>query len=231
MTRILLLRHGQASFGADDYDRLSEIGARQSRLAGRHLAAEGRSIQAVLNGSLLRQRDTARLAATEFGLRPHPLPDGGFDEYDAEALFESYLPTAVQREPTLDVPHAVIRGERRLFQLALSTVTGLWVTGAPGHRGETWDAFTSRIRAALEKSIDGCGHDDTILIATSGGVIGTIVADVMGLSGAAAMKLSWRIYNASITELGYGRSGFSLIGFNAVSHLRLSRDPALLTLR
>ena len=38
---VLLVRHGQASFGADDYDVLSETGWEQSRLLGRYLADRG----------------------------------------------------------------------------------------------------------------------------------------------------------------------------------------------
>ena len=38
---LYLIRHGQASFGTDDYDRLSDLGHEQSRLAGRHLGGQG----------------------------------------------------------------------------------------------------------------------------------------------------------------------------------------------
>ncbi len=41
VSRILLVRHGQASWGADDYDQLSPLGDEQSRVLGAALAARG----------------------------------------------------------------------------------------------------------------------------------------------------------------------------------------------
>ena len=38
---LLLVRHGQASFGKSDYDRLSPGGHRQARLLGADLARRG----------------------------------------------------------------------------------------------------------------------------------------------------------------------------------------------
>ena len=38
---LYLIRHGQASFGADDYDVLSPVGVRQSQALGEHLAQLG----------------------------------------------------------------------------------------------------------------------------------------------------------------------------------------------
>ena len=59
MGLVLLVRHGQASFGADDYDVLSETGVEQSRFLGRALAAQGVAPRAVVHGAMRRQRDTA----------------------------------------------------------------------------------------------------------------------------------------------------------------------------
>ena len=41
MSQVLLVRHGQASWGSDDYDVLSDLGERQSRMLGEALAARG----------------------------------------------------------------------------------------------------------------------------------------------------------------------------------------------
>ena len=38
MAEILMVRHGQAAFGTDDYDRLTEVGWEQSRLLGDYFA-------------------------------------------------------------------------------------------------------------------------------------------------------------------------------------------------
>ena len=41
MGQLLLVRHGQASFGAEDYDVLSETGWEQGRRLGAHLVRAG----------------------------------------------------------------------------------------------------------------------------------------------------------------------------------------------
>ena len=41
MAELVLIRHGQASFGADDYDKLSDMGWRQSRWLGEYFAERG----------------------------------------------------------------------------------------------------------------------------------------------------------------------------------------------
>lgn len=62
MGNIYLIRHGQASFGADDYDVLSPTGIRQAESLGKHLAALDLSFVRCLSGSLQRQRHTATTA-------------------------------------------------------------------------------------------------------------------------------------------------------------------------
>ena len=56
---VLLVRHGQASFGADDYDVLSEIGWEQSRVLGRYLAERDLRPDVLLRGGMRRHRETA----------------------------------------------------------------------------------------------------------------------------------------------------------------------------
>jgi broad specificity phosphatase PhoE len=43
MGTLYLVRHGQASFGADDYDQLSELGGAGVRL-GEHWRAQGQAL-------------------------------------------------------------------------------------------------------------------------------------------------------------------------------------------
>ena len=41
MPALYLIRHGQASFGAEDYDQLSDLGMRQSQHVGEYFSAQG----------------------------------------------------------------------------------------------------------------------------------------------------------------------------------------------
>ena len=68
MSVLYLVRHGQASFGTDDYDRLSDLGKEQSRITGRFLAAQGIEPDRIVHGEMLRQRQTAEGLLEGMGL-------------------------------------------------------------------------------------------------------------------------------------------------------------------
>ncbi|HYG90195.1 MAG TPA: histidine phosphatase family protein [Azospirillum sp.] len=231
MTTLLLIRHGQASFGSGDYDRLCDQGVAQSRHLGAHLVRERRLPDAAVSGTLRRQAETARHALEAAGLDLPVTADPAFDEYPSDALFAAYLPAVAARHPEIAAAGKTFRADRRLFQSALAAVMDLWCTGAEGFAGESWAAFRNRVRAGLEAAVAGRGKDEMVAIFTSGGVIGSAVGEVLGLPAEQRIALSWRVLNASVTEIRYGRTGFSLAGFNAVAHLRLVAGEALLTYR
>lgn len=231
MTTLLFIRHGQASFDSDEYDRLSDLGRDQATITGTHLRREGRAIDAAISGTLRRQMDTASLA---LGAAESPLTvvvDPAFDEYASDGLFKAYLPVIASRDPEIPNDMKTVRGDRKLFQRALSEVMALWLAEAPGHEGETSAEFRDRIRAGMDRAVEGRGKDDVIAVFTSGGVIGAVMGEALGLTPAQSMVLSWRVINASVTEIGYGRNGFSVTSFNGAAHLRLAGREALVTHR
>ncbi len=231
LTAVLLIRHGQASFGGETYDRLCPRGEQQARLIGAGLRDEGRMPDAVFSGRLVRQARTAALALEEAGLVASPVTDhAAFDEYPSEVLFHDHLPVVAAGDAELAAAGPGFRENRRLFQKALAGVLGRWQAGLPSS-GESWVAFRDRVRKGLDAAVTGQAKDAVVAVFTSGGVIGTAVGEVLGLPPDRAIALSWRIHNASVTELTYGRSGFSLGTFNGVSHLRRSGDQTLLTYR
>lgn len=230
MTRILLIRHGQASFGTGDYDRLSETGVRQAVLTGAYLKTVGLVPTVAVCGGLRRQIDTASHALAAAGCAFAAESDADFDEYHADAIINSYLPLLVAGKPHLAGARAGFASDHRLFQEALSGAVALWTAEAPGHDGESWPAFAARVRRGLKAALAGCGRDDTLAIFTSGGVIAALIGGVLDLPADRVFTLNWRLYNASISELGYGRSGLALVGFNEPAHLRLA-GPEMLTFR
>ncbi len=59
MSDIYMIRHGQASFSSENYDRLSTLGCLQSEILGESLSHMGIFFDAIYSGSLERQRHTA----------------------------------------------------------------------------------------------------------------------------------------------------------------------------
>lgn len=217
MGRIYLIRHGQASFGAEDYDVLSPLGARQAARAGAALGPLTR----VVTGTLRRHLDSA--AAAGFAA---PDPDPGWNEFD-------YLNVIAAAHPGLDSVAALrahltpdpqpIRAFQRLYEAALSR----WMAGgAAGDYRETYADFTARAQGALMRALPQDGG--AVAVVTSGGVISALVGRLLDLTPEATRRIDRVLVNAGITTLTTGRAGPVLMSLNAWGHLQ---EDALVTYR
>ncbi|MES1944789.1 phosphoglycerate mutase [Salinisphaera sp. PC39] len=233
MTTLVLIRHGQASFGQANYDRLSELGERQAAITGRYLAAMGERFDAKLSGDMARQRVTGERAREAWEDAPALAIQSGFNEYDADGLFRAYLPQMLQENPELAARQRELFQDRKLFQRVFLKIMDKWLAGEPHEAGdfEPWEAFRQRVTDALAAIHRDYDRDARIAVYTSGGPIAVAVAAALGLDGHRTLDLNWRIHNAAITELSSNRRGWALHGFNNVTHLRLEKDPTLITYR
>jgi broad specificity phosphatase PhoE len=217
---LLLVRHGQASLGAADYDRLSELGRRQARVVGARLADTGVTIDRVVAGALSRQRDTAEAILTALGRPLSDLAiDDRLDEYD-------HVTVMARHEAGISFADATAHGERgRALQSALEEAIGRWISGGDGY-GETHDAFVERVQGAIG---DLVGKPGGTVAVTSGGVISAYCALSLGLPVERWPSLARLVVNASITKIINGRTGTSLVTFN--DHAHLESDRTLITYR
>ncbi len=236
MSEIILVRHGQASFGADNYDRLSKIGESQAEVTGQHFADLDRSFSAVYCGQFERQIKTAgsiRSLMREKGLEcSRPVQDAAFNEYDSKVLFESLLPGLLKDEPeqakTLERLHA----DRKAFQILFDKVMKRWITGEYDlGTVPSWKGFKEKVRAGIFSIMSQHGSKQIILISTSGGPISVAVQMALNLTDEMTMEIAWQIQNASITRLKYSDNRIMLSGFNDVTHLRKKNDQSFLTYR
>jgi broad specificity phosphatase PhoE len=213
---LLLVRHGQASLGAADYDQLSGLGRRQAEIAGERLARTDLDLRRVVSGGMSRQRDTARAILVALGQeRPGGLEvDERLDEYDHVAV--------LARHPG-QVSFQTASG--RALQSALEQAIGRWMSGGDGY-AETHGAFLGRVRDAVRELAAAPGG--TVAV-TSGGVIAAVCAEALGLPAERWPNLARLIVNASITKIVTGRAGTSLVTFN--DHAHLEGDRGLITYR
>lgn len=239
MSTLYLVRHGQARFLTDDYDRLSDLGRAQSRLVGQWFAREGVAVDRVWTGTLQRQRDTASLAreaAQEAGAAwPAAEVAAGLDEYPAEDIQKTIAPQLAARDPEfsrlLDNLHRATedRERYRWAHLVLESVMDAWVHGeydAPDLL--TWSKFSGGVRAALQTAMSSAPKSSTVVAVTSGGPIGVAVQSVLQAPQIQAAKLNWRVYNASLTRFTFSGARVSFDQFNAMAHLA---DPKVRTYR
>jgi broad specificity phosphatase PhoE len=215
---LLLLRHGQASLGASDYDRLSDLGRQQARLAGARLGDASVTVDRIMCGALVRQRDTAiaALAAMnrpELGLSV----DARLDEYDHAGVLAVHTSAVSFESATPD--------SARHVQSALEEAISKWAAGGDGY-AEAHAEFVGRVHDVVTEleAMRGC-----TLAVTSGGVIAVAAAHLLGLPADQWPALARVCVNASITKVITGESGSSLLTFN--DHAHLEHDRSLITYR
>ena len=222
MARIYLIRHAQASFGTENYDRLSPRGRLQAEALGSYLADCEIQFDAVYSGELERQRTTAEIVLTfqpaGTGLRIEPR----FNEIRTDEQFRRLLPAVIDSRP--DVARLVESGleSSKSYQKVLEAVFRHWVSEACDERGiQSWRAYSADVRNALTELMETQGSGRTVAIFTSGGTIATAVAQILGLGGAQAYAFYEPLVNASLTRLLYSGKRVSLSCFNDYSYLEL----------
>lgn len=204
---IVLVRHGQASWGAANYDVLSALGEEQAAVLGATLA--GLVPDVVVRGTMKRQRQTAELAleAASWDLPSGLVVDAAWDEMDHLALLAA-TPRDFEGEP-----------DRQQFQRWFEAATDRWTGGGEdGDYDESFPDFQERVLAGLERLSDV----GTAVVFTSGGPIAAVTAALLGAGTASYRKLAPVVVNSSVTRIISGRRGLTLLSFNGHSHL--SRD-------
>jgi broad specificity phosphatase PhoE len=222
MSRILLVRHGQASFGAADYDNLSPTGHEQSRVLGAALAARGITADVVVAGEMKRHVQTAAAVLDGSGWTAGVDLDAGWNEFDhLQVLAVHDQPTTVEGE-----------SEKVAFQRWFTDATLRWTSGEhDGLYDESFAVFTSRVEAALTRLVDALPRKGTAVVLTSGGPIAWAAASLLASDGSARTDLWLTLnpvsINTGVSTVVCGASGTTLVSFNAHDHL----SPDLLTYR
>ncbi|MFV0680707.1 histidine phosphatase family protein [Ottowia sp.] len=213
MGTLYLVRHGQASFGADDYDQLSPLGQQQSQRLGQYWRArwgEGLRFDAVLTGSLRRQVQTWHHLAEGAGLPLERTEWPGLNEYDSHAVIAAVHPDPL---PKPDTPERY-RQHFRLLREGLSRwmAGDVQPVGMPSHTD-----FLRGVTSALAHVQTHC--QGNALLVSSGGPIATAVAHVLQAPPQMAVELNLRIRNTAVTEFHFSPRRHTLMTYNSLPHL------------
>jgi broad specificity phosphatase PhoE len=233
---LVLVRHGKASsFSPDDYDQLSELGIRQSRLLGEYWANEHTHFDRVWVGPRRRQQETYEAVAAAFRVRGTPFPEPTtieeLDEHHGIKLVFALLPEIARDDEVVrKVAEEMARGESPSPHEVLEAfrrITRRWAAGEVGHESvETWQGFRARVARGIDRITNEAGKGQTILAFTSAGAIAAAVGLALGLDDGRVLDLSWMLHNASLTELLFTEGTLGLRTFNTTPHLR---ERALVT--
>lgn len=218
MGQMLLVRHGQASWGAGDYDVLSSLGWEQSRLVGAALRSRGQVPDLIVQGEMRRHRETAEGIIEAAGwTHVDVVTDPGWNEFDHDDVL-SRLPAPKEGELS-----------KAEFQTWFVEASERWTGGRhDAEYAESFPAFAARIHDALERTAALAEANGTVLVLTSGGPI-SLAASALLAEPAADLTVSsyaviWGqlnkvVVNTSVTKMVVGRRGPTLVSFNEHSHL------------
>lgn len=231
MGTLYLIRHGQASYGEADYDRLSRRGEDQARAVGRWLAT--RKVDALYTGPLRRQVQTgagaAEAAAATGVALPPPVVLPELAEYPAFEMLQHLVPRLVAEDPRFEA--ITTAPTPRLLDEAFHLILHKWASDEWAVEGvERVREFVGRVRGGLARVLAAAGSGARIACVTSAGPIGVAVGLTFGIPDARMVRTSIVIRNASVTELRFRTQGLtletawtpdqvSLVTFNLTGHL------------
>jgi broad specificity phosphatase PhoE len=221
MGTLFLVRHGQASFGAADYDQLSDLGRRQCERLGAWFRSHGRRFDAVLTGTLKRHAQSLAAIETGLGTRHTVQAQPELDEYDSHALIRS-----VHDGP---LPQVTTAAEARVHFQLLREGLSRWMNGQTQPEGMLrYSSFVAGIDATLahvrERHANG-----TALIVSSGGPISMAVGHVLGLQPEGVIELNLHLRNSALCEFRMSPKRLNLVTFNTLPHLDTPEHSAWIT--
>nr|WP_277608774.1 histidine phosphatase family protein [Microbulbifer elongatus] len=215
---IFVVRHGQASFGSENYDRLSDLGWQQARWLGEYWAGEGHRFDRIVSGDLQRHRETALGICEGLGLEDRAVEElPQLNEFDFKRVMGAYG----EKNPQAAPQQGAVRADYyRFLKMAMHAWSSGEIDGA-----ESWQQFEQRIEEVLGVLSAGVKGGRTLVV-SSGGAIAMMVRQILGAPSHSVTQLNMQIKNTAVTHFFAGRSGVSLHSFNHVPHLdnRLRRE-------
>jgi len=223
MSEFYLVRHGQASFGAENYDKLSPLGQQQSVWLGEYLKQRGTQFDAVLSGSLVRHKETAQGICQGMQIQqPELLEHRGLNEFDFHNVVEVYLKQFPQEMPA-------DKSDVRPFFKILKKAMFTWLNNElEGDVKESWAQFEQRVQNALDY-IRSEHHGQRVLVVSSGGAMAMCLKHVLGYGDEMVMNMNMQIINSSLSRFVFSPNSIRLSSFNAVPHLETPERESSIT--
>ncbi|MCO6188619.1 histidine phosphatase family protein [Rhizobium sp. L1K21] len=220
MPEIYLVRHAQASFGAADYDQLSELGDRQSEALGRALVRQGVKPSVFVVGAQKRHLQTMQGILRGMKLEDRQLEQhAGLNEFD----FKSLLGARFNGKPA---PEGMHSDRRTHFRILRETVLE-WAQDRIESPPERWSDFVGRVKDARDflASFD----KGPVLAVSSGGAIGQMVRLCLNAPAEEQIRLQLQIRNCGVTRFFAAPDDIFLTGFNETPHIDADNQAELLT--
>jgi broad specificity phosphatase PhoE len=217
MAELYLVRHAQASFGSENYDKLSDLGHHQSRLLGEHFRSCNINFDKVITGDMVRHQETASGILGHFN---DVEVDTGWNEFDFNAVVSGYLRLHPELKPATGAP-------RSDWYRILKAAMVAWSQQELTLMDEDWASFESRVQSSAQSVFDGA--DKKVLVVSSGGAIAVCLMQLLGLNIQKAIDFNLQIRNTSVHHIFFNKANAQLHSFNSVPHLDKSEHINLIT--
>lgn len=220
MSSIYLIRHGQASFGQENYDQLSELGERQATRLGQTLSPRLGTVDRVVLGSMQRHRQTAENCLAAFNLNLDDIDaefDAGWNEYDHQDILAQYRPEFATASGMTEYIKQQ-ENPKHAFEADFNAAMNRWISGQHNDYTESWDDYRSRVKQALKRTVEGHKGSSRTFVFTSGGPISLVSQELLGVPPQAIMRMNWTLMNCAITKLVATKDRLFLSSLNEHTH-------------
>ena len=241
MSEFYLVRHGQASFGADNYDKLSVLGHQQAVWLGEYFKERNISFDRVLVGDMVRHQETAEGICkglcrdiADFEVLPE------LNEFDFLGLVQAYLKDYPDLNPVNPVPGKP--DAKDYFRLLKKAVHAWQQDQLSEPVTESWNDFKQRVKSVMtfihkssmnkagsdlntagpnspDLSSHGSGKKQRLLVISSGGAKAMAIKHILGMEDDGVMRLNLQIKNTSVSHFYCSSEHILLTSFNHVPHL------------
>ena len=229
MSKLYFFRHAQASFGAANYDKLSDKGIEQAHILGRYLVEKEYHFDKIYSGPLERQRHTCDIVIEEFAKAgkslPHRVVLQGLREHSATKAMKIMFPELMKNDPVIKQLQEEAKAnpslQKRNGLLSFKYFIEQFAIGNIAPEGvENWASFSVGVREAFDTIISEVGKGETIASFSSGGTISSITAIVLGIEDQKKVaNLNFSIRNTAFTTFLYSDKLLNLLSFNELPHL------------
>lgn len=220
MSSIYLIRHGQASFGQENYDQLSELGERQATRLGQTISPRLGNVDRVVLGTMQRHRQTAENCLAEFGLSLNDVDaefNAGWNEYDHQDILAQYRPEFATANGMTEFIKQQ-ENPKQAFEADFNAAMDRWISGQHDDYVESWHDYRTRVKQALESTVKRHAGSKRTLVFTSGGPISLVSQELLGVPPQAIMRMNWTLMNCAITKLVSTKDRLFLSSLNEHTH-------------
>jgi len=230
MSRVLLIRHSQASLLAKDYDNLSEKGYEQSRLLGSYLVQKNSQFDKVYIGPLRRHHQTFNEVLEVYQQNnltlPSPIQLEELDEHRSMETMENIKHLLAEKHPTFKswFEEMQTNPTPKLRMKMVDTFLNMWARDTYGFdlppNAQRFSDFNAASKKGLDLVMRGNEKGKSIAVFSSGGCIGAMLGKVLGIEDPVKiMGLNLVMVNAAISEVLFSGSRLSMKSFNSTPHL------------